>query len=75
MTKLLACLRNTDQTNLILASDDEGALRNAIRFAFPNSQTVVCTHQLEKISMTTWQTDKAWTNKNELQLQSNRRIK
>ena len=33
MTKLSACLRNTDKTNLILGSDDERALRNAIKFA------------------------------------------
>ena len=43
---LAASLRGTDTSNLVIGTDDETALRQAISFNFPNAKNVLCTRHL-----------------------------
>ena len=46
-SKLSASLRDTDTSRLILGSDDEKALRDAIKFNFPTAKKILCTRHLK----------------------------
>ena len=45
-SSLAASLRDTDTSKLIIGSDDEAALREAIKFNFPKAKNILCTRHL-----------------------------